>query len=545
MTDAWVLPGKIGDILSALPILGEEARIHGKRQVLVVSREYASILDRAPYVDPVVYEGDWQDLSGALRFAKKNFKKVINLATYGKQFPVEHLTPSYEYDRWYRAGYLDKWDTLPLEMDVEDAGRVSWLTKKVILIADRGQGSPFQYSNELSDLIAASFPDHHIALLSAIKLPSFCEFIPLYNHKQAAALVTIDTAHLHLSKACNIPTFVLATDKPSPWSGSGWSKKFKWYARYSEWNERKDELVRVMKRVLEGRKEPEPAVIAVPQFGYNPTIYRNGHDTDLMAFRYHQNPKQWRSRLAIKSGEIAKDIEMPESIAAHTAEDAKLFSFRGQTHISYVNAMFPGGGDCGFTPCSVGYGPLVQEGDKWKVEKHYRINYGGNDFTSQCKNLVFFENSNRLYCIFRVSPEHEVLEVEEDRVAKVLKTPAPEWRWGQMKGGSNPIPFKGQLLRFFHSRTGLQGKSRGFRYYIGALLMEAQPPFRITTVSAEPILAGEEEYITGHKYWKPNVVFAGTAVEEPGGYRLSYGYNDSQCRTVLLTPEDLRLTSSG
>lgn len=539
MTDAWVLPGKIGDILSALPILGEEARIHGKRQVLVVSREYASILDRAPYVDPVVYEGDWQDLSGALRFAKKNFKKVINLATYGKQFPVEHLTPSYEYDRWYRAGYLDKWDTLPLAVSKADVTFPA--PAGAILVSSTGAGVSFEHALELLNLIGTSFQD--VIDLSKIRVDNFCDMLWLYD--RSACLVTIDTAHLHLSKACNIPTFVLATDKPSPWSGSGWSRKFKWYARYSEWNERKDELIRVMKRVLEGRNEPKPVVIAAPQFGYNPTICRNGHDTDLTVYRYHPNPKQWRSRLAIKSGEIAKDIQMPESIAAHTAEDAKLFSFRGQTHISYVNAMFPGGGDCGFTPCSVGYGPLVQEGDKWKIEKHYRINYGGNDFTSQCKNLVFFENSDRLYCIFRVSPEHEVLEVEEDRVVKVHKTPAPEWRWGQMKGGSNPIPFKGQLLRFFHSRTGLQGKSRGFRYYIGALLMESQPPFKITSVSTEPILAGEEEYITGHKYWKPNVVFAGTAIEEPGGYRLSYGYNDSQCRTVLLTPEDLRLTSSG
>lgn len=541
MTDAWVLPGKIGDILSALPILGEEARIHGKRQTLVVSREYAPILERAPYVDPVVFEGDWQDLNGALRFAKKNFRKVINLATYGKQFPVEHLTPSYEYDRWYRAGYLDKWDKLPMEIERSKLTH-SHLDTPYILVADSGESNKFGFENELFAAVWEAAGGRRIFKLSEIKMRYFSDFLDLYD--QADALVTIDTAHLHLSKASKVPTFVLATDKPSPWSGSGWSRRFKWYSRYSEWNERKDELIRVMKRVLDGRKDPEPSVIATPQFGYNPTIYSGRLGTDLTVFRYHPNPKQWRSRLAVMNGAGAKDIEMPESIASHTAEDAKLFSFRGQTHISYVNALFPGGGDCGFTPCSVGYGRLLYNDGNWKVVNHCRINYGQNDFTSQCKNLVFFENSNRLYCIFRVSPEHEVLEVEEDRVVKVLKTPAPEWKWGQMKGGSNPIPFNGQLLRFFHSRTGLQGKSRGFRYYIGALLMEAQPPFKITAVSSEPLLGGEEEYIPGHKYWKPNVVFAGTAIEEPGGYRLSYGYNDSQCRTVLLTPEDLRLTSS-
>lgn len=539
MIDAWVLPGKTGDVISVLPILHEEFRLTGEPQNLVVSRQYSSVLQAALYVNAIIWDGDWQDLAVALKMAKKNFGSVVNLATYGTGFPVEHKTPSYEYDRWLRAGYLDKWDELPMVVDV---GTTSG-HDGAILVADKGSGVLFQHSRELVELIEKSFPDKEVVRLSELKLPNFCGFVYLYD--RAAALVTIDTAHLHLSKASKVPKFVFATDAPSYWSGSGWSRHFKFYARYSEWNDRKYELIDALRNELVNKAErPEIEKLPMPGLAYNPTISMNGDNKLITASRYHPDKAQWRTQLNIREeGEFAVPVAMPDKVAMHTAEDPKLFHHQNKLHISYVVGMYPGGGNCGFTPCVVGYGPLVKEDGKWRVEQHNQIKYAGNDFTSQVKNLVFISHGGKLYCVYQVSPEQIVFEVEGDKIMQIWRTKTPEWAYGQMKGGSNPLMYQDQWLRFFHSRTGKARAARDFRYHIGALLMDSQPPFQVTAVSKEPILSGDEEYIPGHKFWKPNVVFAGTVIERDGNYVLAYGHNDSQCRTITLRPEDLRLTA--
>lgn len=218
----------------------------------MVAKQYAHILDRVTYVEPDVFDGDWADLKTALVLAKRKYNQVVCLSTYGKNFPIEHRTSSFVLDQHDRAGLLPLYDALPLHIRWEP--RKPFL-KPTILYADHSQSSPFLYKQKLYQLLKENFPDHQVLLLSDVLLPHFADMIGWYD--KADALVTVETAHLHLSSATKTPTFALATDKPSRWHGSPQSKRFQFYCRYGEYDQRKGELIEAMKDTLAGIKKPE------------------------------------------------------------------------------------------------------------------------------------------------------------------------------------------------------------------------------------------------------------------------------------------------
>jgi len=222
----------------------------------MISREYASLLDRVPYVTPFIWEGSWTDLKGALKLAKQKFNEVVSLSVFGTDFPIEHRTSSFMLEPWERAGLLDKWDTLPL---VIEHGWARYFEERNILFADHSQSSPFLQKHELYDLLVKTFPDHDIIRLSDHKLKHIADFIGWYD--QADALVSIDTSHLHLSAASKTPVFALTTDRPTRWNGSAWSKRFAWHCRYSEFDSRKLEMMQAMKDTLAGARKMEVKIL--------------------------------------------------------------------------------------------------------------------------------------------------------------------------------------------------------------------------------------------------------------------------------------------
>jgi hypothetical protein len=194
------------------------------------------------------------DLKGALKFAKQRFYPVVVLSTFGEQFPIEHRRSSFQLDCYDRAGILQQWDCLKLT-GLKSDSRNGLDLNSTILFADHSQSSPFLQKEELHRMLVESFPKHKVLRLSEHRLPHLFDFLDWYDN--AEALVTIETSHLHLSAATTTPVFALATDKPHRWNGSCWSKRFKFYCRYSEFNERKEELIEAMRDELLGRKQPE------------------------------------------------------------------------------------------------------------------------------------------------------------------------------------------------------------------------------------------------------------------------------------------------
>jgi len=151
-----------------------------------------------------------------------------------------------------------------------------------------------------------------------------------------------------------------------------------------------------------------------------------------------------------------------------------------------------------------------------------------------------------LYFIYKSSPRHIVCELdgETGKVVKEHNTEGITWPYGPIKGGIVAGHHDGKLLRFFHSTLdNEEGWKR--RYYVGALLMEPEPPFNVVKISREPILIGsnEDDFSNDERrsipHFKGKVVFPGGAVPIDGGWILSIGINDCACGLVKI--KDLKL----
>lgn len=254
--------GKYGDIISCLPILLHRAKITGRKPIFITSRQYGHIALQADYLTPEFFEGQWYDLEGALKQAKKKHPKVVCLQTFGKEFPIHQGQHSFQLDQYDRGGVLELWDKLPLKLsgksEASDAMLRASNGSRFVLFGDQSQSSPFLQKDELfemvQDYLNFQTPYRKLVRLSQMKMPSLCDFIPLYD--RADAIICVDSAHLHLTKASRTPVLALATDKPTLWHGASWSKRFSFYCRYGEYEDRKHELIQALDDILTGRNKP-------------------------------------------------------------------------------------------------------------------------------------------------------------------------------------------------------------------------------------------------------------------------------------------------
>jgi predicted GH43/DUF377 family glycosyl hydrolase len=542
---AYCCLGKIGDCLSIFPILLHEYQERGIKTPLVVSKDYADILEGVTYADPVIYDGGFGDIKGALRFAKQRFHKVIVLQMHGMGYEVERLTPSYQLDSWLRArcvGYFQDW---PLVINNRSGLRERILFKntvnrtehkgrpleKYMLLADHSQSSPFPHIEELAEMLKKEFePAIRVIRLSMVKAVKIFDLLALYE--KAEALVTIETVHIHLSKASSVSTIVLAADG---WRGSAQHKRFRFYARYSEWQIRKKRLMFEVGDAVRGKVGPSMVEFrtAKPN-GYNPSMIEWNGDI-VRSYRYHPD-SDWKTLISIIDKDGDQPLEMPESLKGYSVEDMRLFTHQGKLHASYTvsttrqKQFF----------CVIAYGELVKEGHGWRLASHIIPKYPQNDFSATVKNWVFWEMGGKLFALYGIRKDQQlVIQIEGDKVVKEFNSPAPTWPNGQIRGDAI-VPHGGNLLRIFHSRDDYS-KDR-FRYFIGAALMEPEPPFRTIKVSTASILQGDEIYYPNWARWKPNVVLCCGCVRQSGNLLLSVGLNDSRAATVELTEKDLHLS---
>lgn len=528
MPTAYIALGKSGDVLSALPILYNELKRTGKAQILIVAKQYASVVEGIDYVQPVIWDGDWQDFNGAYAWAKKQFSKVIPLSTYGKEITIQHKSPSWQLDQWLRSGIETPWDDLELVIPREAVKERA----KTILLADESESSPFPYKGDLFKTLKFSFPEYRVERLSEIKLGNIKDFLPLLD--AAACIVTIDTAFLHLSKATTTPVIALAYDGENRWRGSAWSKRFALCLRYSEYEARKDELVRMVGQAVNNSGVVLKLPIPTKQnHGYNLSITELGRE-NIITFRHHPEKGKWRTDMAIDDGRQVWPIQFPDELKSFSIEDGKMFWHGERLMLSYVTSAYPS------TParCAMGYGPLLQDEKGWKVAAHIQPKYSTNDLSALQKNWLFYSHNSKLYAVYGSEPQQTILELDGDRVVAEHKSTSPKWAYGEIRGGAI-APHKNGLLRFFHSVSGDRLKYHAFRYHIGALLMEPKPPFKVIAISKYPIISGHEGWTPDCAHWKPNVVFPGGLILRGDEWSLGYGENDCACKLATGTYEQL------
>lgn len=249
MNSVYFQTSKRGDILSLAHALYGAYRLRNEKLNILVAEEYADTLALCDYVTPVVWRGDWKNLGDAYKFAKKNFDRVISTQTSSQNRTFQ----SWQHQQWQAAGMLHHWDKYPLTLNrpnnAHDLVARYLENRPTILFADKSESSPFPHADRLAALLEKEFgKTHALVRLSGIRLERMCDCIALYDASKA--LVVTETAHLHLSKATKTPVFALTTNTPTRWHGSAWSKHFRYYARYNQYEREEMELIEAIRKAL-------------------------------------------------------------------------------------------------------------------------------------------------------------------------------------------------------------------------------------------------------------------------------------------------------
>lgn len=158
------------------------------------------------------------------------------------------------------------------------------------------------------------------------------------------------------------------------------------------------------------------------------------------------------------------------------------------------------------------------------------------------KNWTFFEHDGNLYSVYDIA-SHTIFKMNGPHYEKVYSTPFEHsWQWGELRGGTSPMLIGDRYLSFFHSASPITHKNaQGRCYYMGAYTFEAKPPFRVLSISKEPIMSGElcDDSIPRLSN-KIFVVFPCGVLKLQDSYLVSYGWNDFQVRYCEVTNELLK-----
>lgn len=532
---SYVMLGKTGDICSLLPILQADFRRTLLKSTLIVSEEYAASFRSLDFLNLSVYPGRWDDLYGAIRWAKERYPNVFIAQTHGERgTSIIKRHPSFQYDQWDRCGRLKDWGQLLEIAPVTDFELT--IGGRYILLADHSQSSPFEKIEDLYQLLVDTFPSHRIVRLSTVRVAQLLHLLVIYG--AAELLVTIDTMHLHWSIASKVPVIALVVDSPSRWRGSAYHPRMTLHVRYGDYEQRKSQIVWMASRIV--NRLPSSTVTWQPTqkaFGYNLSSARTKEGV-WTTYRFHPNPESWRTEMMLRKIDHEVPIKAPNGYEKHSLEDGRLFTFKGETYISLTVSRSPMGLQK-FSPCVTGYGKLNGDGT---IEGWTEPRIGKNDWSAQEKNFVCFEHGGMLHVIYQCSPRQVIYVVDKsgNAVRKYESECAP-CSLGDPRGGTQPISFDGKWLRFCHVNQINKKSDLWWTYHLVAIVMESEPPFRILQVSQQPILSGTEEYFPDHKFWKPRVCIPYGAIEHEGTYYVALGLNDSACATAKITREMLNL----
>lgn len=163
-----------------------------------------------------------------------------------------------------------------------------------------------------------------------------------------------------------------------------------------------------------------------------------------------------------------------------------------------------------------------------------RINLGeGSE-----KNWVWFFHENAWHFVYQAHP-HVVVQVADIDSIKVFQSgkDIPDWRYGEMRGGTPPVRVGDEYITFFHSS--LPWRIRQKRYYMGAYAFSATAPFNITRITKTPLLGGSEDDC--RELGGPLVAFPCGAVFRDDQWIITGGVNDEACFWMRLKHKDLKM----
>lgn len=155
------------------------------------------------------------------------------------------------------------------------------------------------------------------------------------------------------------------------------------------------------------------------------------------------------------------------------------------------------------------------------------------------KNWLWFPHEGSPHMVYSASP-HTVIRMDGqlNPVEKIESEVFDQyWKYGEVRGGSNPVRVGDLYWTFFHSSVKWAVHKR--RYFMGAYAFEAKPPFQIVRFTPMPLLTG-----TSAEHWwpgLPEVVFpCGSYFDgDRQQFVVSYGVNDVRCGFLKIPMSEL------
>lgn len=266
---AFVQLGRIGDILNILPLVRLSHTIfHHLPVPVVIHQSMKGVLGRIGYAKPYLWKGAMEDREGAADYATQIARKVLVPQLFGPRGadPAEWKTKHFNLDHWDRCGLLNLWGQLPLEVDRRDwATERKWSagirkTAKPLLCYNlTAVSAPFAGAAKLAKLLADSFGDCELIDLGKVRgEAAYADLLGLMD--QSHALLTIDTATIHLAQASHCPYIALVSDHVNGWLGSELRRAPALSVLYGDVDSRTGDIIDTLRRLL-GRTFKEGKVL--------------------------------------------------------------------------------------------------------------------------------------------------------------------------------------------------------------------------------------------------------------------------------------------
>ena len=276
--------GKFGDLIHMLPVFLHAYKRDKVKPVVMVSEQFASVLDGVSYVTPWVVPMKWpNDIPAARAEAEKHFSNVVvpqwwndlhesefdcgvpstgeatEIWMHGRKFYVmEDIHPNCTLSMWRAAKVEPKYfPESPVVFDRRDAAREEFLCttagangRPVILYNLEGSSCPFPFAAEVLQTLRLLKGTCTLINLAEIKAERIYDLLGLYD--RAAGMITVDTATLHLAGTGVIPYVALVNNG---WSRAEPKGKCLLKMAYDEVPERMKEIAQqVMKMAVIQRK---------------------------------------------------------------------------------------------------------------------------------------------------------------------------------------------------------------------------------------------------------------------------------------------------
>lgn len=548
-----VMLGRYGDIINVLPVCKQLAQ-SGDKPGLMVAEQFKDLLDGVTYVQPEIFSGNFTDLKEAVKIAQSRYDKVLVGQVNSRNVGVNTECSTFTEESWRQMGFLEFFNSLPLVFDNRDREREGVLiaqhkkSKPVLLVNFSGKSSPFNDAPKLLAHLHSKWGNtFDIVSLGEVKAERVYDLLGLMDN--AACLITIDTATLHLARASHVPMIALLAEQPTLWHGSRPKPGTLLARRYSEVMTHLEEIDGVLAKVvsnpssiplLANQTQWKTGQFALPLnkdiSHFNPGLVRDGSGQLWLLSRKSVRNKAGKLDSNLLASKLTEDMRIISSIDVRIPKTR--FEQQEDPRVIWANNRFY------VTFCGWNRKPKLMPKQvvaifdaQWKSLGTFQPQFG-NNFTGSpgCeKNWAMFGHEGKFHFIYQFKP-HLILRVEgEVGLTEFASDPKPSWGYGEIRGGTPPVRVGSEYLTFFHSSIPWRNGQR--RYYMGAYTFSAEAPFRVLRMTNEPLLIGSENEtrINGG----PPVVFPCGAVIDRDEWLVTYGINDEACGWIRIPMKDL------